>query len=184
MRVTATTNLVWRLLTLEATEGQQQEGQQQEAMTAAAESVLDKLRVHLSNRIGQEGFRVLLARALTLATAQFPHLSAVRVAADGSLVGLRRAVGADLHDLQKTPDNGAQQNNVGQQEAVAGVTALMAHLLGLLIAFIGEDLTLRVLGSVSPEFDSSEAMPERELGSVFNGEKINGEKINGENERP
>ena len=31
--------------------------------------------------------------------------------------------------------------------------ALLAHFLGLLITFIGEDLTLRILSTVWPELD-------------------------------
>lgn len=136
MRTNAILGLVRRLLTLEAAESQDQE-----SVIGAAERVAVKLRAHLSKRIGQEGFRTLLARALTLTTANFPHLSAVRVGEDGSLVGLRVATGASL---QKTPDN------VTQQDAVEGAVALVAHLLELLIILVGEDLTLRLLSIVSP----------------------------------
>ncbi len=148
MRASVLVSLVRRLLTLEAAEGQDQD-----SVIGAAERVSDKLRAHLSKRIGQEGFQVLLARALTLATARFPHLSAVRVDADGSLIGLRRA--ADVGS-QRTSDS------ITQQDAVEGVVALVAELLGLLMTFIGEDLTLRLLSTVSPglaipELDSDDA---------------------------
>lgn len=136
MRATAIMGLVRRLLTLEAAKSQDQE-----SVIGAAERVSDNLRAHLSKRIGQEGFRTLLTRALTLTTVQFPHLSAVRVGEDGSLVGLRRAAGISVH---KTPDD------VTQQDAVEGAVALMAQFLALLISFIGEDLTLRILSTVSP----------------------------------
>lgn len=136
MRAIATLSLVRRLLTLEAAESQGQE-----TVIGAAERVSAKLSAHLSKRIGQEGFRTLLARALTLTTAQFPHLSAVRVAEDGSLVGLRGATGTSS---QETRDN------VTQQDAVEGAVAVVAHLLALLFTFIGEDLTLRILSTVSP----------------------------------
>ncbi len=159
MRAIAIMGLVRRLLTLEAAESQDQD-----SVIGAAERVSDKLRAHLSKRIGQEGFRTLLARALTLTTAQFPHLSAVQVGADGSLTGLRRAAGAGL---QKPPDN------VTQQDAVEGAVALLAHLLGLLISFIGEDLTLRLLSTVS----SGLAIPE--LNSLDSSDATGGE-----NERP
>ena len=94
MRTTAILSLVRRLLTQEA-----KESQKPEALIEAAERVSNKLRVHLSKRVGQEGFRTLLVRALTLATTQFPSLRAVRVGADGSLVGLREAAG-----LGQTPN--------------------------------------------------------------------------------
>jgi hypothetical protein len=136
MRVTAILDLVRRLLRYEAGESQDQE-----SLIGASECVLDKLRVHLSKRIGQEGFRTLLARALTLTTAHFPQLSGIRVGADGSLVGLRGVLS------QQTPDR-----ETGE-DAVEGVAALLAHFLGLLITFIGEDLTLRILSTVWPELD-------------------------------
>lgn len=141
MRAIAIQGLVRRLLTLEAAENQDQE-----SVIGAAERVSDKLRAHLSQRIGQEGFRTLLARALTLTVNQFPHLRTVRVAEDSSLVGLRRAASA----TQETRDD------VSQQDTVEGVVALVAHLLGLLFTFIGEDLTLRILSAVVPAL----ALPE------------------------
>lgn len=152
MRATAIMGLVRRLLTLEAAEIQDQE-----SVIGAAERVSDKMRAHLSKRIGQEGFRTLLARALTLTTALFPHLSAVRVGENGSLVGLRRAAGIGLH---KTPDD------VTQQDAVEGAVALVAQLLALLITFIGEDLTLRILSTVSPGL----AIPELASDDATGGE--------------
>lgn len=147
MRAITRAALVRRLLTLEAVGSQDQE-----ALVAAAERVLDRLRAHLSQRIGQEGFRTLLSRALALTTAQFPHLRTVRVAEDGSLVGLRRAAVA----TQETRDD------VSQQDTVEGVVALVAHLLGLLFTFIGEDLTLRILSTVVPAL----ALPELASGDA------------------
>lgn len=152
MRANAIVNLVRRLLILETAESQDQE-----SMIGAAERVSDKLCAHLSNRIGQEGYRTLLARALTLTTAQFPHLSTVQIGADGSLVGLREAAVAGF---QKTP------GGASQQDAVEGTVALVAHLLGLLFTFIGEDLTLRILSTVSPEL----AIPELALDDAADSE--------------
>jgi len=128
MRATAIQGIVQRLLIHEAAENRGQA-----AFPVAAERVLDKMRAHLSKRIGQEGFRTLLARALTLTSALFPHLSAVRVAADGSLLGLRGAADTQEKSL-----------------AVEGVAALVAHLIALLMTFIGEDITLRMLSAVWP----------------------------------
>ncbi len=137
MRANAILGLVRRLLTLEAAEGRDQE-----SLIEAAERASDKLRAHLSKRIGQEGFRTLLARALTLTTTNFPHLSAVRVGADGSLVGLRKA----MSRVQETPG-----------DTVEGAVALVAQFLALLISFIGEDLTLRLLSAVWSELALDEA---------------------------
>ncbi|MDQ2687179.1 MAG: hypothetical protein M3Y28_04855 [Armatimonadota bacterium] len=129
--------LVRRLLTVEDTEGREPD-----SVIGVAEGISDTLRAHLSKRIGQEGFRTLQARALTLTTALYPHLRAVRVAHDGSLIGLRGATGTD------SPEPG---DAVTPQERAEGVIALLGQLIGLLITLIGEDLTLRILSAVSPE---------------------------------
>ncbi len=125
MRADAILDLVRRLLTLEAEE---REGRT--SLLDAAERVSDKLRTHLSRRIGQEGFRTLLARALALTKTLFPTLHAVRIEENGSLVGLP----------------------IDAESSEAAV-ALLACLVGLLVTFIGEDLTLRMLGAVWPELD-------------------------------
>ncbi len=130
MRAIAMLDTIRRLLAYEATESQAPA-----ALLEAAERVADTLRAHLSKRIGQEGFQTLLARALTLTVPQFPHLRAVRVEADGSLVGLRVAAGSE----EET-----------QEDAAEGAVAILAHLFGLLVTFIGEDLTARMLGTLWP----------------------------------
>ena len=123
MRADAILDLVRRLLTVEA-----EENGDQTSLSYAAERVSDKMRMHLSKRIGQEGFRTLLARALALTKSRFPSLRVVRVEENGSLVGLR-----------------------GAAESSEAAVALLACLVGLLVTFIGEDLTLRMLDAVWPE---------------------------------
>jgi len=125
MRANAMLDLVRRLLTLEA-----EQGKDPTPLSDAAERIFDKMRTHLSKRIGQEGFRTLLARALALTKKLFPSLRAVRIEENGSLAGLH-----------------------GAAESSEAAVALLACLLGLLVTFIGEDLTLRMLGAVWPELD-------------------------------
>ena len=84
--------------------------------------------------MGNVGFRALLSRALALANADVPWLRAVHVKADGSLEGL------DELGAQVDPD-----------EIFQGCVVLLAQLLGLLVAFIGEDLTLRLVRDVWPK---------------------------------
>lgn len=91
--------------------------------------VSEKLRRPLSTLAGSSGFRSLLARAVTLAKAQDPRLSAVQVNPDGSLEGL-----------------GSQD-----QDAQAGVM-LIAQLLELLVTFIGEGLVLNLVLDSWPNF--------------------------------
>ena len=95
--------------------------------------VIEKLRVSLTRFAGPEGFASLLRRALALARVDTPALGAVTFNPDGSLDGL-----AGL----------ASDAGNGGPEAVVGI---VAHLLGLLVTFIGEPLTLRIVRESWPD---------------------------------
>jgi len=122
-------HLAQRLLTYEAVAGENSEPAE-----SAAFRVCARLRRPLITLAGVAGFRSLLSRALTLARAEAPSLSAVQIAADGSLQGL---------------DELAPQIN--KEQARDGGTILIAQLLGLLLTFIGEGLTLRLVQDAWPE---------------------------------
>ncbi len=51
----------------------------------------------------------------------------------------------------------ARDDGTPADTAVEGVVALLAQLLTLLLSFIGEDLTLRLLGAVWPELATHDA---------------------------
>lgn len=110
-----------------------------EAKTLAACLVSEKLRPHLATLIGNLGFRSLLSRALVLANADVPWLRAVHVNTEGSFEGL--------------PELGAQ---VDPDEIFEGCVILLAQLLGLLVAFIGLDLTLRLVREAWPKLPLSD----------------------------
>lgn len=93
-----------------------------------------KLRPQLATLMGNTGFRALLSRALALAGTEVPWLRAVHVKADGTLEGL------DELEAQVDPE-----------AIVKGQVVLLAQLLGLLVAFIGEDLTLRLASEAWPK---------------------------------
>jgi hypothetical protein len=122
-------DLAQRLLTYEAVAGENSEPPESGAFRVCA-----KLRRPLVTLTGIAGFRSLLFRALTLARAEAPSLSAVQVAADGSLKGLDEL--ASQTDKEQARDGGA---------------ILVAQLIGLLLTFIGEGLTLRLVQDVWPE---------------------------------
>ncbi|MCX6930004.1 MAG: hypothetical protein NT154_43345 [Verrucomicrobia bacterium] len=105
-----------------------------ETTVPPAFQVCEKLRVHLAIFMGKNGFRELLSCALPRAQAEIPWLGAVKVKADGAFEGLE-----ELHSKRK-PD-----------ELFEGGIVLVAQLLGLLVAFIGEDLTLRFVREVWPD---------------------------------
>jgi hypothetical protein len=111
-------------------------GNASEPTEFAAFGVCERLRQPLITLAGLAGFRSLLSRALTLARAEAPSLSAVQVAADGSLQGLdalRPQVDAD-------------------QAREAGII-LITQLLGLLVRVVGEAITLQLVTSeILPDF--------------------------------
>jgi hypothetical protein len=122
-------NLAERLVAREAAAGAPSEAKGDAAFRAC-----EKLRHHMLKFAGGAGFQSLLSRALVLARAEVPWLSSVEVKADGSLGGL-----GTLH----TQQDGCEANKGG--------VVLLAQLLGLLVMFIGEALTLRLVGDVWPD---------------------------------
>ncbi|MDQ3701555.1 MAG: hypothetical protein M3442_11640 [Chloroflexota bacterium] len=131
-----------RLLILELERGTARADGHQDAtaVAAAAERAAQKLRDPLSRLVGVSGFRALQARALNLAGREWPILDGVRPAATpaGGLEGLREALqGADT------------------EQASDALAAVLAHLVWLLVTFIGDDLAMRTVG---------EAWPAAELG--------------------
>ena len=111
-------------------------GNTSEPTEFAAFRVCAKLRQPLCALAGVTGFRTLLSRALTLARADAPSLSAVQVAADASLQG--------LDELRSQVD--------ADQTREAGII-LITQLLGLLVRVVGEAVTLQLVRSESlPDF--------------------------------
>jgi len=96
--------------------------------------VCEKLRPPLSRLAGVAGFRSLLSRALALASGEVRWLKAIHIGADGLLEGLN--------------DTQAQ---LSQQTIDEGEVLLVAHLIGLLVTFIGEGLTMHLLLEAWPD---------------------------------
>jgi hypothetical protein len=113
-------------------------GKTSEPMEFAAFRACETLRRPVCALAGVAGFRSLLSRALALARAEAPTLSAVQVAADGSLQG--------LDELGRKID---------KDQVREGGAILVAQLLGLLLTFIGEAMTSRLVTSeVLPPYRS------------------------------
>ena len=139
----ASLQLARRILAYEA-----DAGRNSEPTESAASRACEKLRQPLCSLAGVAGFRSLLTRALALARAEAPSLSAVQVGADGSLKGLDDLAPQDDKDLSK-----------------AEGAILIAQLLGLLLTFIGEGLTLRLVKDVWPDsaFDDRDSGKEKKV---------------------
>jgi hypothetical protein len=97
-------------------------------------AVFERLSPQLANLMGNGGAQALLARALAMARSEVPALARVHIDADGFLTGWDEL--AAVQDLTQT----AEANVV-----------LVAHLLSLLVAFIGEPLTLRLIREAWPD---------------------------------
>src|SRR4051812_22735906 len=102
--------------------------------TLAVPGVIEEIRRQISALAGATGFKALLSRALTLAKAQMNSLSKVQVVSDGSLEGF-----------------GLLDRNEAEE---AGVI-LLAQLLGLLVAFLGEHLTFQLVFDTDPDLPAS-----------------------------
>jgi len=127
--------LAGRLLAFEAAQGVASNGHADVAVR-----VIDALRVQLVRLAGVHGFQSLLSRALTLAKAEIPALHIVQTRDDGSLKGF---------------DKIEQSEEAGTAEQAG--TVLITHLLGLLITFIGEPLTLRLVQNTWPDNSTGQA---------------------------
>lgn len=101
--------------------------------------VCEKLRPPLATLMGKAGFQAVLSRALAVSSGEAPWLGAVRVTADGSLEGW------DKPEVKVAP----------KEEAESGLL-LVTQLLGLLVVFIGENLTLRLVREVWPNLSLEE----------------------------
>lgn len=95
-------------------------------------SAFEKLRQHLAKLVGIAGFHSLLARSLVLATPKALWLLGVRVGSDGTL--------EDFHE----------GDPLSEALVAEGCTALLAQFLALLVTFIGESLTLRLVQEIWP----------------------------------
>jgi hypothetical protein len=96
--------------------------------------VSERLRISLTKFAGADGFASLLRRSLVLASADLPSLQSVKIGADGRLEGFEHLA--------------ADRGPVRGDEAAVAITA---HLLGLLVTFIGEPLTLRLVREAWPD---------------------------------
>jgi hypothetical protein len=121
-------DLARRLLAIEAGGPSAANSRVHEAVRAC-----EKLRVCLIRLAGSDGFTALLRRALALARAEVPSLNGITEKADGSLEGLE-ALAADAPDIR-----------------IEAAVAITAYLLGLLVTFIGEPLTVRLVREAWPD---------------------------------
>jgi hypothetical protein len=132
-------DLAHRLLACEAAAGNASQPTESETLR-----VYEKLRHNLIAFAGVAGFQSLASRALVLAKAEVPSLREARVAADGEIEGL----GEGLGESEPLIDN--DKDRVWEYPISGGGAILIARLLGLLLIFLGEPITLSLLRATWP----------------------------------
>ncbi|MHB8744300.1 MAG: hypothetical protein ACYC9L_14400 [Sulfuricaulis sp.] len=105
-----------------------------ETTVPVAFQICEKLHPQIATLMGNGGFRALLTRALALTKAEVSSFRAVRVNADGTLGAMSKS--------------GTQ---IDPEQLAKGSVVLLAQLLGLLVSFIGANLTLGLVREVWPE---------------------------------
>ena len=100
--------------------------------------VNENLRKSLIEFAGAEGFGSLLRRALALSSAQVPALQNARVRADGHVEGIESPL--------------AQVGTAWESAAMA----VTVQMLELLVTFIGERLTRRLVREACPDTSPGE----------------------------
>lgn len=118
-----------RLIVCEANENKSAQTQPSNAF-----HFCEKLRPQLATLMGSVGFRAFLSRSLALASTEVYWLRTLQVNPDGTLEG--------LDELLAQLDPG---------KIFEGRVVLLAQLLGSSVAFIGEDLTLRLVHEAWPK---------------------------------
>jgi hypothetical protein len=116
-----------RLLALEAANKSASDTDRHELLR-----VFEKLRIALTQFVGADGFTALMRRALALARAEVPSLQPAKITPEGRLEGIEEHAADAKNDAE-------------------AATAITAHLLALLVTFIGEPLTLRLMRDVWPD---------------------------------
>jgi len=117
------------------------------ALAEAADRADARLRGRLGDLVGATGYTTLVARAVRLARVEVPALERVTVdvreaaGAEGGLRGVREFALASDGDPAVVED---------------GLTAILAHVVGLLVIFIGEGLAVRLIGETWPELTDAQ----------------------------
>jgi hypothetical protein len=125
-----------RLLTYESTADKSTR-----PVESATLRVYEKLRQSLTAIAGVTGFQSLACRALVLSKSEDISLDVAQIAADGSL--------RDFNEYEPQADIDKDQTSIYQANE-RGII-LIARILGLLLTFLGEALTLSLLRNAWPD---------------------------------
>ena len=105
--------------------------------------VCERLRISLTRLAGLDGFAALLQRAVALARAEATSLQHVTARPDGTIQGL------DVPAADTANSEGHDTDDAA---------AIIVHLLGLLVTFIGKPLTLQLVRDIWPDASLDEPL--------------------------
>jgi hypothetical protein len=122
-----------------------------EPVESATLRVYEKLRQSLCALAGVAAFQSIAFRALMQAKSEAPGLWAAQIASDGALEG--------LGEFEPQLNEFEPQLGSGKQQIGDGGVILIDHILGLLLIFLGETLTINLLRNAWPgaSFDDRNA---------------------------
>jgi hypothetical protein len=109
------------------------------AMATAAETACRRLRNHLVDLLGSGGVSALIRRALHLAQREQPVLAGVTVSGEPPA-----CLGGLAESLAPSSD----------EEAAVAATAVVAHMLDLLVMLLGEELGMKPIRKLWPQATS------------------------------
>lgn len=132
-------SLARQLVALEAKRDRTQE--ESANATLVAVQVSEKLRLAVERLAGRDGFYALLRRAAALARNEAPGLARLTVTPDGSL----------------QPSAAPPESAGGGEDHEQAAEAITAHLLWLLVTFIGEQLTMQLVHEAWPQTSGDDA---------------------------
>jgi len=110
--------------------------------------VYEKLRHSLGEFAGTAAFHSLASRALAMAKSEIPSLRAAQVFPDGALRGLGHGLGHGQSEFGPAIDT--ENDRAGTQPVGDEGIVVIARLLDLLLLFLGEPITLRLLRNAWP----------------------------------
>jgi hypothetical protein len=115
-------------------------------MEPAALRTYEKLRQCLVAFAGVASFQSIAARALVLAQVEVPSLCVMQVSAEGTLQRLVDIEPRTTMDKNHTGNQKLGEDLLGEEGVI-----LIGRILGLLLIFLGEALTLSLLRSAWPD---------------------------------
>ena len=120
-------------------------GSDPSASAAAVETACRGLKDHLVDVLGTGGVTAVLGRALHLAQREQPMLAEVAVTGGG---------GARFNGLAESLATGTDE------EAAAAAASILAHMFGLLVTLLGEELGMKPVRKLWPRETSAKETDE------------------------